>query len=417
MSSVDSKTALSTKPVWLLLPVLMGLFQSSLIAATPTFISVTGLSTLQWSLLLSMPTLLFLLLSPLWGKWADRIGASYLIRYSTVGLGLSIVSLAAVWWLGTAFAFVPALWFVAIAVTRILYGISASGVMPLCQSLAINDTQPSDSTGKAESGDRSLKNLGLVSASLSSGRLVGPLVLIAVLSQLDWLLALYSLLAIPLVWLVIQYSRRHAKKQNPKTNRSETIPVKLAPVLPYLVMAFCVTLFVGYLQFVLGPLLLDWLGDAKQATMTMSFVLTLVATSALLCQLLIVKHLNWRSPFLLAGIALTMLGATLTLSIINSVMALMLIMVPVAAAIALITPIYTRSAMAQCDEGKGQISGKLAVCHTAGYPLGSLLAGLYYPAFEIWWLPLALIAFTLVCVTLIVLWSTQAKPKPIAECQ
>lgn len=417
MSSVESKTALSTKPVWLLLPVLMGLFQSSLIAATPTFISVTGLSTLQWSILLSMPTLLFLLLSPLWGKWADRIGASYLIRYSAVGLGLSIVSLAAVWWLGTVFAFVPALWFVAIAVTRILYGMSASGVMPLCQSLAINDTQPSDSTAKVESGDRSLKNLGLVSASLSTGRLVGPLVLIAVLSQLDWLLALYSLLAIPLVLLIIQYSRKHSKKQAGQANQSQTIPVKLIPVLPYLVMAFFVTLFVGYLQFVLGPLLLDWLGDAKQATMTMSFILTLVATSALLCQLLIVKRLNWRSPFLLAGIALTMLGATLILSAINSVVGLMLIMVPVAAAIALITPIYTRSAMAQCDKGKGQISGKLAVCHTAGYPLGSLLAGLYYPAFEIWWLPLALIAFILVCVTLIVLWSTQSKSKPVTECQ
>ncbi len=417
MIFVDSKTTPATKPVWLLLPILMGLFQSSLIAATPTVISVTGLSTLQWSLLLSMPTLLFLLLSPLWGKWADRIGASYLIRYSALGLGLSIISLAAVWWLGIAFTFIPALWFVAIAVTRILYGMSASGVMPLCQSLAIHDIQPSGSTAKTKNGDRSLKNLGLVSASLSIGRLVGPLVLIAVFSQLDWLLALYSLIAIPLVLLIIQYSCRHSNKQAHQASRGEAVQVELAPVLPYLVMAFCVTLFVGYLQFVLGPLLLDWLGDAKQATMTLSFILTLVATSALLCQLLIVKRLNWRSPFLLAGIALTMLGATLTLSAINSVMALMLILIPVAAAIALITPIYTRSAMAQCDEGKGQISGKLAVCHTAGYPLGSLLAGLYYPAFKIWWLPLALIAFILACVTLIFLWSTQSKNKPIAECQ
>lgn len=230
-------------------------------------------------------------------------------------------------------------------------------------------------------------------------------------------MALYSLVAIPLVFFVIQYSRRHSNKQTQKTNHTETIQLELAPVLPYLVMAFCVTLFVGYLQFVLGPLLLDWLGDDKQATLSLSLILTVVATSALLCQLLIVKRLNWRSPFLLAGIALTMLGATLVLSLIDDVLILMLMMIPVAVVIALMTPLYTRAAMAQCDQGKGQISGKLAVCHTAGYPLGSLLAGLYYPAFEMWWLPLALIAFVLVCVTLILLWSSQSKIKLIAECE
>lgn len=396
MISVDSKATRPARSVWLLLPVVMGLFQSSLIAATPTFISVTGLSTLQWSILLSTPTLLFLLLSPLWGQWADRHGARYLIRYSALGLGVSIIGLAMVWWLGLAFTFAPLLWLIAIGLTRITYGVSASGVMPLCQSLAISHSQTIKSNSDKTDNDQSLKNLGLVSASLSIGRLVGPLLLLLVLSQIDWLLAIYSIISIPMIVLIIRYSRKpHGQGDLPTGNNQQTA-VDLKNVRPYLLMAFCVTLFVGYLQFVLGPLLLDWLNDSKQATMVMSLLLTVVATSALLCQILVVKRLNWQLSFLLPILSLALLFTALSLLMIDSVMYLTLMMIPVAFAVALLTPVYTRRTMAQYEQVKGQISGKLAVCHTAGYPIGSLLAGVYYPAFKSsWWLPLAVIAFVL----------------------
>lgn len=399
MMSEDFQKTSTKKPFWLLLPILMGLFQSSLIAATPTFISDTGLSSLQWSILLSMPTLLFLLLSPLWGKWADKLGASYLIRYSAFGLGLSIIGLAIVWWVGMRLAFVPGLWFITIALTRILYGISASGVMPLCQSLAIYNSQATSHSEETDKSDKSLKYLGLVSASLSTGRLVGPLVLIAVLSQVSWLLVLYSLVTIPLVYLIVQHSRKTANRKITSSDRNQTVKIQHKAVLPSLLLAFCTTLFVGYLQFVLGPLLLDWLSDSKQATMTMSLLLTVVATSALLCQLLIVKRLNWQSSYLLPILSIALVITALTLSIIDSVIFLMLMMIPIAFSIALLTPVYTRRAMAQYEHAKGQVSGKLAVCHTAGYPLGSLLAGVYYPAFKLWWLPLAIIASVLACVS------------------
>lgn len=84
--------------------------------------------------------------------------------------------------------------------------------------------------------------------------------------------------------------------------------------------------------------------------------------------------------------------ATLALSLTQSPVGVVLAMVPIAMAIALITPIYSRFAMSLSTASKGQISGKLAVAHTAGYPLGSLLAGLSYGQFSLWWLPMSVMA-------------------------
>lgn len=412
----DTQNTTPSRPAWYFLPVLMGLFQSTLIAATPTFISVTGVSTIEWSILVSMPTLLFLFLSPLWGKWADRLGAAYLIRFCSLGLGLSIICLAVVWWLGVEMAFVPGLWFITIAITRIIYGLSASGVMPLCQSLAINPPQ-SVANPASTAGDQSLKKLGLVSASLSIGRMLGPLVLIIVASQVDWLLTLFSLLAIPLFIAIFRYSKQQQTKPDPKKINEQKAPLELARIKPQLALAFCITLFVGYLQFVLGPLFLDWLGNDKEATFMMSVTLTIVAMTALACQLLIVKHLNWRSPFILLWLSSGMLLAALALSLSDSIYMIMGLMLPIAVVIALLTPVYTRSAMAQCESSKGQISGKLAVCHTAGYPLGSLLAGLYYPTMPYWWLPLSAIAVVILSVSVMILWPQLRKAEQVTETQ
>lgn len=388
----------------------MGLFQSTLIAATPQFMSTTGLSTMMWSILLSMPTLLFLLLSPSWGRWADRRGANYIIRYSALGLGLSIIVLMVVWWCGLSWSFAPWLWFVTIAVSRVLYGISASGVMPVCQSLAIdvsNEENSSQGTNSHQSDDKdqSLKRLGFVSASLSIGRLCGPVVLILVASQINWVLVLYGLVAIPLVWGVLSYSVNAPTQQKPSKDISPTVsPPATKEIWLFFALAFCVTLLVGYLQFVLGPLFLDWLGDADEATMMMSVTMTAVATTALLCQLFLVKRLNWRSPKILLVLALVIIAATLALSRVNSMVVMVMLMVPIAGAFALITPIYSRFAMSLSQTSKGQISGKLAVAHTAGYPLGSLFAGISYGQFSQWWLPMLLIAVIIFGLCASVVW-------------
>lgn len=379
------------KPSWYLLPILMGLFQSSLIAATPTFISTTGLSTVEWSLLLSMPTLLFLILSPQWGRWADRHGASYMIRYSAFGLGASILVLTIVWWSGVHWSFAPWLWFLTIGISRVLYGISASGVMPLCQSLAIDTSTEDEHTIKPKE-DQSLKRLGFVSASLSIGRLCGPVALILVASQFHWLLGFYGLLAIPLVWAVLKYSQIAPRVPKKEASVSHASSVAIKELWLFFALAFCITLLVGYLQFVLGPLYLDWLKDADAATFMMSITMTLVATTALLCQLLLVKRLNWRSSKVLLLLSSLLILATLALSLTQSPVGVVLAMVPIAMAIALITPIYSRFAMSLSTASKGQISGKLAVAHTAGYPLGSLLAGLSYGQFSLWWLPMSVMA-------------------------
>ncbi|GAA0202553.1 hypothetical protein GCM10009123_07230 [Kangiella japonica] len=100
-------------------------------------------------------------------------------------------------------------------------------------------------------------------------------------------------------------------------------------------------------------------------------------------------------------LSLVLIAATLGFSVAQSTRLVIILMVPIAAVIALITPVYSRYAMALSTATKGQISGKLAVAHTSGYPIGSLLAGLGYVELSSWWLSLSLIAgiiFILSCV-------------------
>ncbi|WP_223670282.1 MFS transporter [Kangiella shandongensis] len=373
---------------WYSLPVIMGIFQSSLFAATPQFIALTGLATWQWSILLSLPTLFFLVLSPRWGRWADKSGASYVIRYSAVGLSLSIISFAIIWWLGVSYTFSPLVWFIAIGFSRILYGISASGVMPICQSLAL------DTSTVKEGSDDSLKRLGWVSAGLSVGRIVGPVLLLLFAVYMGWLFGIFCAAAIVSLVFISRFSVKHAprRKQQPMTDKAE--PTSLHPSITLMLcMAFAVTLYVGYLQFVLGPLFLDWMETSEEATKLMSLTMLVVAAVALLCQVFIVKRLAWRSPSILSVLALILTLASLSLGWVHQPLVILIAVIPMALSIALMTPVYSRLAMASSEASKGQTSGRLAVAHTAGYPAGSLLAGLFYSISpDYWWLPLCLIA-------------------------
>lgn len=418
-------------PSWYALPILMGLFQSTLFAATPQFIATTGLSTIQWSVLLSMPTLLFLVLSPQWGRWADRGGAAHIIRYSVIGVMCSVISLTAVWALGVSFSFVPWVWFFAIAFSRILYGVSASGVMPLCQSLAIEageaeNTQQDrqvveQSFSPKKQPDHSLKRLGFVSASLSIGRLCGPLLLLVLATQVSWVLGLFTITAAVVAMVVVRFSVRSSSddgdnihaKQSDDVAPVETPNQSSKVLMMCFGLAFGVTFYVGYLQFVLGPLFLDWMASADEATVMLSVTMSVVAVVALLCQIFVVKRLNWQSSWLLVGLALVLLISSSILGLIEKPSAIFWILVPMALSIALFTPIYSRRAMAISQQAKGHVSGRLAVAHTAGYPIGSLLAGASYSYMpQLWWLPLCIISAMLLIAVITMLLSHARHPIP-----
>ena len=249
-----------------------------------------------------------------------------------------------------------------------------------------------------------------VSASLSTGRFVGPVILIAVASHLDWLLAVYCVFGLIVALLVWRFSRKataqSSERMSKSDQKSETQTVSSSELTKQLrlffAIAMTVTMFVGYLQFVLGSLYLDWLSQPDQATRNMSITMTVVAVTALVCQLFVVKRLNWQSPKVLVLLGAILIAAVAGLTQVSSVNGVIMLMVPTALAIALMTPVYSRFAMSLSNSSKGKISGKLAVAHTAGYPLGSLMAGVLYSEPEHWWWPLLVLS---VVVTMLCVWA------------
>ncbi|QHC49689.1 MFS transporter [Billgrantia tianxiuensis] len=151
---------------------LVGLGQNGLLVALPVLVERFGLSLSQWAGLILLGSMLFLLGSPFWGRVADRHGARGVVIQALLGYVTSFALIGAALWAATQGWLSEGALLAVVALARVLYGLTVSGMVPACQqwSLALHG------------GEERVKALAAISAGLSSGRLLGPLVAAASLS-------------------------------------------------------------------------------------------------------------------------------------------------------------------------------------------------------------------------------------------
>lgn len=346
--------------------VAMGLGQTTLLTALPLLMERTGLSLAQLGAGLALGSGLFLIGAPLWTRASERLGRRPVVALALLGFAVSHALL--LWqagcgpqWRGQQSA---------LLLGRVLYGLTASALVPTCQAW-LGDLVPPV---------QRLAVLSRLSAGLTLGRLLGPALAAASL-WLEargplWLLALAAwpaLLVLPLATA-------------PERRAPVTAPggLRWRPLLPWLAFAFAMQAALGQLQYAIGP----WL--ALRFDLRADEAATQLGAMLSACAAVILALQWWLLPRLRAGHAMLQVGgAALALAALAFVLAPRPWAVWAGFAVlgcgsALLVPAYTaRASLAVGDGRQSRASAGLAMAHTLGYSASAGVAGVLFG----WWSP------------------------------
>lgn len=352
---------------------MMGLYQSALVASLPWIIDRSGLSAGFWSLALAVGMVPVVPGAILWGQRADHYGSGGVLRTCCglviAGYGVLVAALVLM-------PAAPVLATLALA-SRLLHGAGAGGVFPAAQRRVLGGHAPSSWS----------LQLARLQAALQVGRVAGPaLMALMALVSVPLGLALVGVLGLALV------GRDLAGVDD---NDGLHPPVGQHPPSwgadRYLYgLAFVLTLWVGMLQFVLGPYLQQLLAvDAATATGLTGTALIVAALAGFLVGPLVHRWLGNREWTLtLLWFALLLSGGAL-LALARGYGSVLAGVALVAAAAAVLTPWYGSRLRQRWPDRRGLMAGRLASLHTCGYALGTLLGG----AALQWWPERALMVF------------------------
>lgn len=340
----------------------MGLFQSSLLATLPWIIERTGLPAAFWSVLVAASLILVAVSSPLWGQRADRYGPLPIMRL-TMGLVVVCYGLLVL----AVITFTSMFWIAVVAiVTRVIYGVATGGVFPAAQRFALADKPVAQWP----------ETLAYIQASTHAGRLVGPAI---VALAAIWSLPL-GLILIVVLGLVLWAIQWHFSGDMDAGAAPEGTPRAAPPPFrddwPLWVLAVVITVWVGQLQFALGPYIQNLTAvDAVTASQWTGITLMAGSVAAMVSgplgnrvfgERLGILCLLWILAFTVGGFLLALAPGVVLLAVGVCL---------VTAGLTLAAPWYGSILRARLPQAQGQISGRLISVHTIGFGSGTLLGG------------------------------------------
>ncbi|HAS1185527.1 TPA: MFS transporter [Enterobacter cloacae] len=344
---------------------LLGIGQNGLLVMLPQLVTMTGLSLSVWAGLLMFGSMLFLPASPWWGRQSERHGCKSVMLASLSGYLASFFVMALVVW-AMANGMLNAAWGLAgLILSRTLYGLTVSGLVPAAQTWAI----------QRAGQEKRMAALATISSGLSCGRLLGPPLAALMLSVNPvaplWLMAMAPFIALLLVL------REVADPPLPPVAQQAT---RLqASMLPYLMLALLLAALVSLMQLGLSPHLSPLLdGNAAQISHHVALLLSLAALATLAAQFLVVRPQHFR-PMTLLCLAAVLMVVGLGVMCLADVALFYVGIVITSLGAAMATPGYQLLLNDRLTTGKG--AGVIATSHTLGYGVSALLVPLVTRAF------------------------------------
>ncbi|EAR55202.1 permease [Photobacterium sp. SKA34] len=346
------------------IPTLMGIGQNGLLVSLPLLVDKTGINLSTWSIIISIGSILFLPSAPFWGRYSDINGPKSVVIQSLAGFTACFFILSVFSFLGSK-TNLNSIWIIScLCLGRVIYGLTVSGMVPATQHWAI----------LILGEDKRLEAITTVSAGLSTGRLLGPIVAIAAL-KVSAIAPLILLTLLPIVMLFITSTLPSPPYQKKKKQNETILSVSHSKrYLPYLTTALSASAALALLYYVLSPALSEITNlKAERISDLVGYILTLAAAISLLAQLFIVKSkkLNIAQMYQLGAFSI-FLGYTIFLS--SSWILFFIAMIFVAFGNALLVPAYTSKASEISQGQHGISSGYITMAHTCGYGIAALLA-------------------------------------------
>lgn len=359
---------------------LMGLGQGGLLVSLPVLVSETHLSLTVWSMVIATGSVLFLPASPYWGRQSDLSGPKSIVLQALVGFGISFGLL----YIFVSFANTSNLadgWVITgLVVARVIYGLTVAGMVPAAQHWAV----------LIKGEENRLEAITTISAGMSAGRLLGPLIAIALLN-VHPLAPLITLTLLPLLGLLVAKNLPDPREQLAIKVASPAPFLPPRRIVPFLLIAMLGSTALALMQYMLTPMLqaaTEW--SVPDISNAVGALLTISAAITLATQLLVIKRRRISVPHMLEGGSVLMLtGYTLFLSLYWP--AFFLAVACVAAGGALFVPAYVAEATSRMAAQQGTMAGYIAMSHTLGYGLSAaLVMTLAFGVFTPIWINIAL---------------------------
>ncbi|RYZ84987.1 MAG: MFS transporter [Proteobacteria bacterium] len=345
--------------------------QVSMIVLYPWISEKSGLSLSQTILFFSVGSLLFLFGSPFWGYIADQRGPKFALQFGVLGqmvalIGVGLVTYSADWMNSFGAG-------ILLLVTRVIYGLTCSAIVPVSQAIHSNDLP----------GNRH-RALSRHSMNLALGRVLG-LTLVVLLKDhyASYLAALVSCAALVLILVTHQHSEVKFENQFVPPKLTIKSLLRLNPprsIRWFLTIVFVFSLVLESLNSLFSKTLqLRFDFTASQASGRAALYLLMSALVILLTQsifrqlskrenshLVSVRGLKWGGGAFFAGVVL--LGSADTG--LRVVVALGL----VSMGIGLVAPSYLT--LISEREPSARVAGLVSAIQTLGYFAGGMMMAL-----------------------------------------
>ncbi|MGS7189569.1 MFS transporter [Enterobacter cloacae subsp. dissolvens] len=339
---------------------LLGIGQNGLLVMLPQLVTMTGLSLSVWAGLLMFGSMLFLPASPWWGRQSERHGCKSVMLASLSGYLASFFVMALVVW-AMANGMLNAAWGLAgLILSRTLYGLTVSGLVPAAQTWAI----------QRAGLEKRMAALATISSGLSCGRLLGP-PLAALMLSVNLVAPLWLMAIAPLIALLMVLREVADPPLPPVAQQATRLQISM---LPYLMLALLLAALVSLMQLGLSPHLSPLLdGNAAQISHHVALLLSLAALATLAAQFLVVRPQHFR-PMTLLCLAAVLMVVGLGVMCLADVVLFYVGIVITSLGAAMATPGYQLLLNDRLTTGKG--AGVIATSHTLGYGLSALLVPL-----------------------------------------
>lgn len=201
-----------------------------------------GLTEIQVAGILTLSAVLYALMIPQWGRWADRFGRKRVMVFSLFAMGLTNMAFLFALEAALAGALTGLTMFFTLVFVRIWFGLLSPGLQPASMAAMTDATTATTRAG----------GLGMLGAAMSIGSVLGPAGA-AVLANFGALAPLWgSIVFCILCGALIGFSLPKTRASAPTLEKPKPLSMRDARVLPHLVFLFTYFLAVAMIQQTLG---------------------------------------------------------------------------------------------------------------------------------------------------------------------
>ncbi len=267
----------------------LGLGQTILFTILPPLARRLGLADIQVGLVFTISALMWVIMSPVWGRRSDRVGRKPVILFGVGMFALSIAGIGVVLSLslnGTLSVFAG---FLLLVLFRSFHGLFASAGPAASQAYVADRTSPEERTSSlagiaAAFGFGSTVGPGIGSATVQFGALV-PLFVVSGVAVISF---------ITIFFYLPERSNPIARADQPKLKVTDT---RLRAALFY---GVCGSILMVIPVQLIGFYLIDILAlDEVSASQLLGVVFMVSSMAALFSQLVIIQRFNFSPTFLL----------------------------------------------------------------------------------------------------------------------